>query len=294
MTHEEAFFQAILDSPDDDAPRLVYADWLEERGDPRGEFIRVQCELARLLEHDPRRPGLEERERSLRRAHEAAWRKTLPALPGIRWFQFERGLMAWVRAVNVNAFLTHAPAVFAAAPVRRVSFDRLAGSRREFMHQVALDTLRAEAVRALVESPYLLRLTGLVLEKTSLGSPEVAVLAASPRVENLTALDLEKNQIDPEGAAALAESPHLAKLAELNLAYNALGTPGAEALAGATRLTGLRRLDLTYNRIGTAGAAALAASPHLGRLDALFVGGNRIGPAGRATLQRRFGQLVKV
>ena len=42
MTHDEAFLQAIIDNPDDDAPRLIYADWLEERGDPRGEFIRVQ------------------------------------------------------------------------------------------------------------------------------------------------------------------------------------------------------------------------------------------------------------
>ena len=43
MTHDDAFLQAIIENPDDDAPRLLYADWLEERGDPRGEFIRVQC-----------------------------------------------------------------------------------------------------------------------------------------------------------------------------------------------------------------------------------------------------------
>jgi uncharacterized protein (TIGR02996 family) len=35
----------ILENPDDDAPRLVYADWLEEQGDPLAEFIRLQCEL---------------------------------------------------------------------------------------------------------------------------------------------------------------------------------------------------------------------------------------------------------
>ena len=43
MTHDDAFLQAIIEDPDHDAPRLLYADWLEERGDPRGEFIRVQC-----------------------------------------------------------------------------------------------------------------------------------------------------------------------------------------------------------------------------------------------------------
>lgn len=50
MTDESAFLATIIANPDDDAPRLVYADWMEERGDEdgvaRAEFIRVQCELA--------------------------------------------------------------------------------------------------------------------------------------------------------------------------------------------------------------------------------------------------------
>lgn len=41
------FLSAILANPDDDQPRLVAADWLEEQGNARGEFIRVQCEIAR-------------------------------------------------------------------------------------------------------------------------------------------------------------------------------------------------------------------------------------------------------
>ena len=40
-------FAAVLEAPDDDAPRLAYADWLEEHGNPLGEFIRAQCELAK-------------------------------------------------------------------------------------------------------------------------------------------------------------------------------------------------------------------------------------------------------
>jgi uncharacterized protein (TIGR02996 family) len=43
---EEGFRRAIQDNPADAAPRLVYADWLEERGDPCGELVRVQCALA--------------------------------------------------------------------------------------------------------------------------------------------------------------------------------------------------------------------------------------------------------
>lgn len=44
------FLREIIAHPEEDAPRLIYADWLEERGQPgdgeRGEFIRIQCELA--------------------------------------------------------------------------------------------------------------------------------------------------------------------------------------------------------------------------------------------------------
>lgn len=46
-TTADPFLAAILADPFDDQPRLVYADYLDEQGDPRGEFIRVQCELAK-------------------------------------------------------------------------------------------------------------------------------------------------------------------------------------------------------------------------------------------------------
>jgi len=40
---ERALIQAIIAAPDDDLPRLVYADWLEEHGRPeRAEFIRMR------------------------------------------------------------------------------------------------------------------------------------------------------------------------------------------------------------------------------------------------------------
>jgi uncharacterized protein (TIGR02996 family) len=46
MGDEEAFLRAIRDNPGDDGPKLVYADWLEERGDAmHAELIRLTCEL---------------------------------------------------------------------------------------------------------------------------------------------------------------------------------------------------------------------------------------------------------
>lgn len=45
-----ALLRAVLEKPEDDAPRLIYADWLEENGDgERAEFIRLQCESKSLM-----------------------------------------------------------------------------------------------------------------------------------------------------------------------------------------------------------------------------------------------------
>jgi uncharacterized protein (TIGR02996 family) len=38
---ESAFLRIAFDAPNDSAPRLIYADWLEERNDPRAELIRL-------------------------------------------------------------------------------------------------------------------------------------------------------------------------------------------------------------------------------------------------------------
>ena len=42
---EKIFLKEIESNLDDDSARLVYADWLEERGDPRGEYLRLEYEL---------------------------------------------------------------------------------------------------------------------------------------------------------------------------------------------------------------------------------------------------------
>lgn len=48
VSDSPALLAAVLDAPDDDLPRLVYADWLEDTGQPeRAEFIRVQVAIAR-------------------------------------------------------------------------------------------------------------------------------------------------------------------------------------------------------------------------------------------------------
>src|SRR5262249_2537148 len=58
MTDEEALLRAIRLAPADDASRLVYADWLEERGEGgRAEFLRADAHLQHADASDPGYPA---------------------------------------------------------------------------------------------------------------------------------------------------------------------------------------------------------------------------------------------
>jgi uncharacterized protein (TIGR02996 family) len=73
MNDETPFIEAILAAPEDEAPRLIYADWLEERGDVRGEYLRLEAALGSLPEGDHHRRTLTERLNELRPTIDAEW-----------------------------------------------------------------------------------------------------------------------------------------------------------------------------------------------------------------------------
>lgn len=90
--------------PDDPTPYLVYADWLSEHGDPRGELIRLQL----ALEATPDDPALLQRQAALLDLHrvrlvpigarELVWRRGL--ILGVRlqgWTLPPSGPPSWVR-----------------------------------------------------------------------------------------------------------------------------------------------------------------------------------------------------
>jgi uncharacterized protein (TIGR02996 family) len=73
MDEENGLIQAILDCPADEVTRLVYVDWLEERGDSRAEFLRTQVALAALSPGHPSRASLQLRLRELRSGLDGSW-----------------------------------------------------------------------------------------------------------------------------------------------------------------------------------------------------------------------------
>lgn len=140
MTNEDAFLRAIVETPDDDNPRLQFADWLEERGRPgdveRAEFIRVQCRLADLdrelmSEEDclhPDCPGCVERRKLRRREQElwldgrAYWGAKLPSVIGDATNEFSWWRRGFVEEVclPLAAWLQHGVALVQVAPLRVV------------------------------------------------------------------------------------------------------------------------------------------------------------------------------
>jgi uncharacterized protein (TIGR02996 family) len=79
--NDDAFCRAIADAPEDTTRRLVYADWLEEQGDPRAEFLRADLRLAAMPTDDLDRPHLQEQLQDMRRDLDPAWLARLDRTP---------------------------------------------------------------------------------------------------------------------------------------------------------------------------------------------------------------------
>lgn len=94
----ELLLKAVVASPDDDLPRLVAADWLEEHGEPeRAEFIRVQIERAKAD-----RPELAVREQALWNNPLLGWQWAVEACPSLAGFAFDTTAGSSLRAMRVN------------------------------------------------------------------------------------------------------------------------------------------------------------------------------------------------
>lgn len=84
---EAGLLADVYANPDDDAPRLVYADWLLERGDPRGEFITLQFRA------DKDAAALA-REKALLEEHGRTWLGPLAPVVALGTFEFRRGFLS--------------------------------------------------------------------------------------------------------------------------------------------------------------------------------------------------------
>jgi uncharacterized protein (TIGR02996 family) len=289
VTEEDAFLHDIIEHPDDDAPRLVFADWLDERarrGDAdRAEFIRLQCRLATLPWDDPERPALQQREAVLLAHHGNHWAGPVAKLAKGR--EFARGFVEKV-SLGAGDFLDRADELFRLAPVcmailsevehqvlrRLVACPHLARLRGLAAH----GSMRAAGARALAQSPHLVNLRGLDVNDNPIGHEGLEAIMNSRSLPHLTHLALGACRVGSVGAHMLAGSEWSTRLRALDLRGNDLEAADLRQLIESPHLKGLYRLGLWYNKLRDEGASALAESTLLGQLGHLSIGNNRFGP----------------
>src|SRR5215472_881331 len=119
----EQLTEAVLEAPDDDAPRLSLAAALAAKGDPRGEFIHAQVELARLAPGDER-DRLARRARELLVRHEAEWVE--PVADAVTAWRFHRGFIDDV-TLDAEVLLANAETLFTTAPIRSLRVHEAGG-----------------------------------------------------------------------------------------------------------------------------------------------------------------------
>lgn len=252
MSEEAGLLDAIVREPDDDLHRLVYADWLEERGqDARAEFIRVQLELARQEPAGARYKELSRREKTLLARNRRRWAR--PFHPRLTRLGFRRGFVERA-CVDAGEFLSAPEDLLTCAPI----------------HLLALRDARPHA-RPLADCRELGWLEGLSVPGVG---PAVAELLASPHLGKLQSLDLTRNGLDVAGLASI-----LRRLPSLRVLYLDGNDLDGEELHGtlAALAPRLEVLSVVWNRLRVEDLERLlAALPCLRTLFADWPGPRRL------------------
>lgn len=191
----DALFRAICEQPWEDTPRLIYADWLEEHGDPlRAEFIRVQIE--QVCENTPERvTELAARAKALHAQSRGAWTRGSPSGCGVRVGRdLVRGFYHQVSFDAADLFVTRSAGAFAWTPIDSVT---IVSHTPAWVARVLSSSLLARVAR--------LMLWGPITDACCLA------LARCPHLANLTALCLNAASVTDDGGFALLDAPFARK-----------------------------------------------------------------------------------
>jgi uncharacterized protein (TIGR02996 family) len=299
--NDAAFIRAIVDRPDDDAPRLIYADWLDDRGESdRAELIRIQIESVSLTTNDPQRRLNDLRAEELIRKSGVEWTRRLQPdsgpFPGVQFLKYERGFLSVVLFSKPEEFLEHAERLTHLTPLTEMRFHAVFPQQaQEIAKSPALRHIRTldfgdgnrlgnAGVEALMASPHLGNLRKLDLQRNALGSTAVRAIARSESAQSIESLELSNNDLYSAAAEEIAFGPALHRLEFLNLGTTRLGDAGVVALARSPQMASLKHLYLNHNDLTDEAALAISRSPHLAQLRSLFLDRNSISDPGAQAL----------
>jgi uncharacterized protein (TIGR02996 family) len=181
-----ALLAQCLDAPDEEAPKLVYADWLEEQGDPAAALIRTSLRgksVDKLLEKH-------------------------------RWID---GLDPWIRHSGESVFVDGVIAtVWGAA--RSYASKKLQAKLMPLVTKFGVQhTCLYDACKTLGDSETLSWTTSLRWKSCGAGDDVFAALAKSPHLARLISLEIEEPVCTNAGLKKLGRSKHLGRLRELSL-----------------------------------------------------------------------------
>ena len=317
MSDRDALTAAICEHPDEDTPRLVFADYLDECGEAAyAAFVRAQVELARTPAWEPfaarcrwQTPGM---------FTGAAFAPALPAVDGfhLAWAErpFRRGFGWWLLVRTLSEWTARVAPLFARTPVGKVSFwtgvlddwGKLAASGCvKHLREVAFVGSPIEPLFALRDLPAAAGVTDLHFERASgAGMPEVVedlfrsrlgaavrglhfhvgsygslapLLGALNTGGPLARLSFRVMGLSVEHVRRLFDGPAAAALAELHFRDELLGGDGLRALADLLPPT---LLDLTLSNVGVRadGLEAFVRSDRLANLRRLSLSRNPLTP----------------
>ncbi len=298
MTDRDALLRAIDASPEEDTPRLAFADWLDEHAGKglKGKqdrqwaaLIRSQIAAVRRLRTDPdywdHYVGWE--------APPSAALALLPKKVRARSARLSRGFVDTL-GMSARLFLTLGKELETCpAPLLTLDLSQAGPHMAEVVKQDALKRFRRlefstssldrRDLRQLFGCSRLAQLTGFNPNST-LGTTELAAFAACGTFRNLRELKLTTSDADT-GLVALAHSPMLANLESLTLHAGMFTQGVGTTFAESPQMSRLKSLHISAAAVddGWFNAIAGGALPALARLS---LGWQGITGTGAAALLR--------
>lgn len=232
------FLREIKDHPNDDTPRLILADWLQDQGEARGELVFSQVHRRRLAEDDPQRVALQLRERQILKRYVFTWLGPLVDLASA--WTFQRGLLRL--EMRGDRFL-------------QLKDDDATQEAFAWVEDLSLHGVVPQQLPQILASEFLQEVIGLDLSENRLGDDGMTPFVDAP-LGHLRSLTLAGNRIGQRGIATLAQCGWLVGLRHLDVSSNRIAD-GGRVLAECPLLENLACLDVRENRLTIESVASL-------------------------------------
>ncbi len=256
MSDGEALRRAVLAEPDEDTPRLIYADWLDENGQgDRAAFIRDQIEAVRADPFGVQSRNASKRAAELRKKHRTEWwrpireacQRQYPDFVAVQvseaqanplpdvvpvLVQFERGFVEHL-TTHPDVFCRVAESVLVTEPIQSLKLFRF-GTASESPLQPVYDLPQLQQIRRLEFAP-----------GTEFLHDEYVALADSPHLNGLRDLCVRGCPIHPIWVVSVLVNNGFPELHGLDFAeIPNLGPSLVNAIARSNHRE-IRRLDVS-------------------------------------------------